>query len=324
MVPPQAPAASRPWLQLFAAGAAVWLLSAGITALTRDTILVPTVILLGSFLVPVTVVAWALGRGGAGRLPESALAIGFLIAGTLGVALSAVTEITLLPSAAGTFLGIGIIEEGTKAAVVALVARGLATHRVRDGMVLGAVVGAGFASFESAGYALTAVIGHADDHPVLRILGTEAFRALLAPFGHITWTALMGGAIFAAWARPPGWWRRLGGTFAGVAVLHGLWDASYGVAIMAAQGVEGDGWRLDWPNTQAWIGSPTGSRLVVFQAVYDGLVALVGLVGAAWVVHCWRRAAPPAEGGAGPGPQERPGLVLASDGPDPGALGASS
>jgi protease PrsW len=288
--PPRARAARRSWPRVLAAGAVAWLLSAGITALTRDTILVPTVILLGSFLVPVTVVAFALERSGTERLPAATLLTGFLAAGTLGVVLSAVAEVYLLPSAAGTFLGVGVIEEATKALVVAALAAGLPTHRVRDGMVLGAVVGAGFASFESSGYAFSAVIGHADDHPVVRILATEAFRAVLAPFGHITWTALMGGAVFAAFARAPGWRRGLSTTFARVAVLHGLWDAAYGLAIMVTQGLEGDGWQLDWPNTQDWIGTPTGGRLVVFQVVYDALVAVVGLVGATWLVHRWRSA----------------------------------
>jgi RsiW-degrading membrane proteinase PrsW (M82 family) len=290
-----APAVRRParlWPRLLAVGAAVWLLSAGITALTRDTILVPTVILIGSFLVPVTVVAFALERPGGAHLPPRALAIGFLAAGTLGVVLSAVTEVYVLPAARGTFLLIGIIEEGTKALVVLAVAPMVPTRRVRDGMVLGAVVGAGFASFESAGYALSAVIGHSHDHPIVRILGTEAFRALLAPFGHITWTAIMGGALFAAASRRPGWGLRLGATFMGVACLHGLWDASYGLAIMLAKGAYGDGWSLYWPNTQAWIGVPTGSELIAFQTFYDVLVGILALLGAAWLVHRWRRAGP--------------------------------
>jgi len=70
----------------------------------------------------------------------------------------------------------------------------------RDGMVLGATVGAGYSAFESAGYALGALIQYTDDRPVLNVLQTEAQRAVLAPFGHITWTAILGGAIFAsAW-----------------------------------------------------------------------------------------------------------------------------
>jgi RsiW-degrading membrane proteinase PrsW (M82 family) len=216
------------------------------------------------------------------------LLIGFTAGGTLGVVVSAVTETYLLPSALGTFLAVGLIEEVTKGAAVVVVAQLARTRRPRAGMVLGATVGAGFASFESAGYALTAVIGHSDDHPVRRIVETEAFRALLAPFGHITWTALLGGALFAAATTPAGW-RTVIWTLAGIVAIHGAWDASYGVAIMITQGVTGDGWTLGWPNTQAWIGAPSGSTLVIFQAVYDALLVICGAIGAAWIVHRWRR-----------------------------------
>jgi hypothetical protein len=61
---------------------------------------------------------------------------------------------------------------------------------------------------------------------------------------------------------------------------------------MVTQGAFGDGWRLDWPNTQDWIGAPSGGRLVVFQSAYDVMVGVLALAGAAWLVHRWRRAAP--------------------------------
>jgi hypothetical protein len=77
-------------------------------------------------------------------------------------------------------------------------------------------------------------------------------------------------------------------TLVGIVALHGAWDASYGWAIMITQGLVGDGWNLTWPNTQAWIGAPSGGTLVVFQSVYDGLLGLCGAAGAVWVVHRWR------------------------------------
>jgi RsiW-degrading membrane proteinase PrsW (M82 family) len=206
------------------------------------------------------------------------------------VVLSALAETYLLPSAAGTFAGVGLIEELTKGAVLVAVAQLVRTRDPRCGMILGATVGAGFASFESSGYALSAVIGYSDDHPVRRILQTEAFRAILAPFGHITWTALLGGALFAA-ASANGAFRlrpTVIRTFIGIVGLHGAWDASYGGAIMIAQGLTGPGWTVAWPNTQAWIGEPTGTTLFVFQAAYDGLLAICGAVGAAWIVRRWR------------------------------------
>ncbi len=164
--------------------------------------------------------------------------LGFLAGGTAGVVLSAVTEIYLLPDAVGTNAGIGLIEEGGKGLIVLAVATLVRPRVPRDGMVLGATVGAGFAAFESAGYALRVLIDHANDHPVLNILQTEAFRAVLAPFGHITWTAILGGALFAsAWAT--GHFRvdrRVLFTFVGVVTLHALWDASYGWAIRDQRG----------------------------------------------------------------------------------------
>jgi protease PrsW len=285
------PVPKRLWLRLLAAGAAVWLLATVITSVTRDTILVPTVILVGSFLVPATMVAFALSRSREHRLTPEALVLGFFAGGTLGVLLSALTETYLLPSAYGTFAAVGAIEEGMKALVVVGVAGMVRTRRPRDGIILGATVGAGFASFESAGYALSAAIGHADDHPILRIVETELNRAALAPFGHIAWTALMAGALFAT-AQPTGSLRRGRGvirTLVGIVALHGTWDASYGWAIMATNGLEGRGWTLGWPNTEAWIGTPAAGTLVVFQIVYTALLAANSLIGAIWVVRRWRR-----------------------------------
>jgi protease PrsW len=283
------PLPRRFWLWLLAAGLTVWLLAVAITSVTRDTILVPTVILIGSFLVPVTMVAFALSRRHEHHLTAEALVLGFFAGGTLGVLLSALTETYLLPSAHGTFASVGVIEELTKGLVVVAVAGMVQTRRPRDGMILGAAVGAGFASFESSGYALTAAIGHAYDHPILRIVELELYRAALAPFAHITWTALLGGALFAA-ARHTGSLRLsrgVIGTFLAVVALHGAWDASYGSAIIAAKGLEGDGWTLGWPNAQVWIGTPAGGTLV--QILYTGLLVAIALIGATKVVRRWRR-----------------------------------
>jgi protease PrsW len=283
-------AQSRVWLWVLVVGSAIWLITAIATGITDVTHLIPNVILLGSFLIPVSVVLFALTRASEGHLTGQAVLLGFLAGGTLGTVFAALTEVYFLPSAAGNFLGVGLFEETAKALVVVGVGWSLAERRPRDGMVLGAAVGAGFASFESAGYALQTFIDHRNDHPVANILGTEVQRALLSPFGHLTWTALVGGAIFAAWrsgafgpAGPVIW------TFVGVVALHALWDSSYGLAIMIAQGVAGSGWDAGWPNTEDWIGTPTGSDLVAFNVSYSLLIAANAIIGTAWVVLAWRR-----------------------------------
>ena len=281
----------RTWLMVLLAGVGVWLLAAIITGITRDNILVPTVILLGSFLVPVTVVTWALGLPRAGGLTSKIVFLGFLSGGTLGVLASALVETYVLPAARGTYFGVGIIEEGAKALVLLAVAHQVVTRGPRDGMVLGAIVGAGFAAFESAGYAFSAILDHMDDHEVVSILQTEFSRALLAPFGHILWTSLVGGALFAG-ASATGRFRltrNLVLTFLGVVLLHTAWDASYGFAIVVTRGLVGEGWEWTWPSIADWIGTPTKDDLIVFNVMYDALLVLNAALGTWWVVHEYRR-----------------------------------
>ncbi|MFI6827525.1 PrsW family glutamic-type intramembrane protease [Kribbella sp. NPDC050241] len=292
-------AGKRAWIAVLATGALVWVLAAGVTALTGDAILIPTLFLIGSFLVPVTVVTFALARLDDCRLTTNVVLKGFLAAGTIGVVVSAVTEIYLLPTGAGPvgnalgFFGVGAIEEVSKGAVLVAVAWRVPQRTVHGGMVLGATVGAGFAAFESTGYAFWAYIQHTNDHPELSILQTEVSRAMLAPFGHLTWTALLGGALFAAAAPPKGGFRvtrRVIWTFLGVSALHGAWDASYGWGIWITQGVTGNGWIADWPDGTYWEGSPTQREQWVFQGTYDGTLAVVALIGVVWVILSWRHA----------------------------------
>jgi protease PrsW len=281
---------SRLWLWVLMVGAAIWLVTALVTGITDQMHLVPNVILLGSFLVPVTMVLFALARASEGHLTGQAVLLGFLGGGTLGTLFAALTEVYFLPKAAGTFVTVGLLEETAKLLIVVAIGATVTPRRPRDGMVLGATVGAGFASFESAGYAFQTFVEHRGDHGVTSVLSTEAQRALLAPFGHLTWTALIGGALFAAWRsgafRPvaPVLW-----TFAGVVALHAAWDASYGLAIIVARGLFGDGWETGWPNTEEWIGTPTGSELIAFNVTYDLLIGLNALIGTAWIVLAWRR-----------------------------------
>ena len=281
---------TRVWKIGFVAGTLVWIFSAVTTMVTNDDILVPTVIILGSFLVPGTLSAFALSRKREGYLTTEEVVLGFFMAGTLAVVSTAVLETYLLPEASGTFIGVAIIEELGKLLVLILVAHRVHHREPRDGMVLGAVVGAGFASFESAGYALKAMLDNLDTRPVVNILESEAFRAVLSPFGHITWTALLGGAVFASAHHGARFrvTRRLVLTALGVITLHALWDQSYGWAVMLTRGVLDQGWELLWPNAQHWHGVPTSEALTYFNVFYVGLLFIWGLIGAVWIVHTWR------------------------------------
>ena len=60
--------------------------------------------------------------------------------------------------------------------------------------------GNGFAAFESAGYAFTALF---TEHglSLTQLVQTELLRGLLAPVGHGLWTAILGGVLFSASGR---------------------------------------------------------------------------------------------------------------------------
>src|SRR5205823_22607 len=160
----------------------------------------PTIVLLGSFLVPVTFVAWAFERRDTGEITAGLVLSTFVTGGVLGVLAASVLEAYLLHPSPWLFFGVGLIEEAAKLVVLMALTRHLATKSVRDGMILGAAVGFGFAAFESAGYAFTALFT-VDGLSLMQVVQTELLRGLLAPVGHGLWTAIVGGVLFSASTR---------------------------------------------------------------------------------------------------------------------------
>jgi RsiW-degrading membrane proteinase PrsW (M82 family) len=182
----------------------------------------------------VNFVVYAFGRAD-GVLTPQRIFIAFVCGGVLGVLGASVLEAALLrqPSGLG-YVGVGLIEEAVKLAALWLLARRLTRYTTRDGMVLGAAVGFGFAALESAGYAFTAMFT-SNGLSLLNLVETEALRAALAPVGHGLWTAILGGALFATAARArrgrPRLRLSLVGWYLLVSLLHALWDAAGGIAV---------------------------------------------------------------------------------------------
>lgn len=217
------------WWAVFLVGLALWIAAVGSVFLTGDLIVLPTVLLLGSFLVPVTAVVWYLDHDPSLALSPRRMTSAFLIAGVLGVVAAALLEYWLVygPGLRGN-LKVGFIEEFVKGAAIVLFALGLRSYTTRDGMVLGATVGFGFAALESSGYALASLFVVQGGHLTLSlssVVFTELVRGVLAPFGHGLWSAILGGVIFQA-ARKSHLrltWSVLV-AYVGVSLLHGAFD----------------------------------------------------------------------------------------------------
>ena len=217
------------WWAVFLIGLALWGAAVGSVFVTGDIIVLPTVLLLGSFLVPVTAVVWYLDHDPSPVLSPSRIVTAFLVAGVLGLLAAAFLEYWLVygPGLRGN-LKVGLIEEFVKGVAIVALAMGLRSYTRRAGMVLGATVGFGFAALESSGYALAALLVAQGQNLTLSfsdVVITELARAVLAPFGHGLWSAILGGVIFYAFRRGR---IRLSWSvivaYLGVSLLHGAFD----------------------------------------------------------------------------------------------------
>jgi len=282
------------WLAVFLSGLVLWILSVVVTGLTQNPNLIPTVVLLGSFLVPATAVIYYLDHSAGTTVSGQRVLLAFLYGGVLGVLAASVLEAWLLQNGPLVYVGVGLIEELVKLLALLLVALGIRHFTARDGIVLGAAVGFGFAALESSGYALSALFTP-NGLSLTSLVFAEVLRGVLAPVGHGLWTGILGGALFAAAAKR-GWFAgvfslRFIGLFLLVSLLHALWDSMRGLAIVMtllvtsspALAVLMQGGLL--PQTTAVV-------TWIFLAFEFGGMAVVSVVGIWMLRRAWRRAQP--------------------------------
>jgi len=193
-----------------------------------NPLLLPGVILIGAFAVPISTMVLFFELNTPRNVSITRVAHLFVMGAAVLLLLSTLlfenlSFLTLFgPPIAGVF------EELGKLAALAIVTRHYDVRRYSyalNGLLFGAAVGAGFASFETAGYPLVFGLQGGGDAmvEVLRV------RDLLAPFAHIVWTAMVGclhwrarvaGTGFVGTLRSPTFQRVL---FAAMA-LHAVWD----------------------------------------------------------------------------------------------------
>jgi RsiW-degrading membrane proteinase PrsW (M82 family) len=279
----------RPWLRVFLTGLVLWLLTVGVTLLTGNPNLIPTLVLLGSFLVPVSFVVWAFGRRHSGEVTAELLFSTFVTGGVLGVLAASLLESYLLHPSPALFLGVGLIEEAAKLAALAFLARHLQHKYAFDGLVLGASVGFGFAAFESAGYAFTALFTE-QGLSLMQLVQTELLRGVLAPVGHGLWTAILGGVLFSASGRRHfAFTGRLLLSFLGVAVLHALWDSMHSIALLLTLVLTGTPYQFGLLQ-RGYQPEPTAAQTNLFTALSWGGLIVVSLIGIAWLLAVRRSA----------------------------------
>src|SRR2546425_4885123 len=122
--PPSPTPAVRRWrcLAVFLTGLALWVLSVVVTGLTQNVNLIPTVVLLGSVLVPATAVIFYLDHEPSVTKSAQRVAFAFVYGGVLTASL---LEAWLLLDGPLVYLTVGLIEEFAKVLALLLVAGGI-------------------------------------------------------------------------------------------------------------------------------------------------------------------------------------------------------
>jgi len=226
------------WLQVLIVGLALFGATDLTIRLTGNPIMLPTVMMIGAFLVPVVFVTYfyrqddLLDRGAHGGNILPTLAACALFGGLIGTLAAGLLEYTTLSTNSPWRVAwVGPIEEFTKMIVPAVLFV-VVRKRFRsemDGLLFGVAAGMSFAALETMGYELVVLIGSQD---LATLNETILVRGLVAPAGHAAWTGIIAATLWRERERTGRWFGPVVlGFFLLAASLHSLWDfASSGSA----------------------------------------------------------------------------------------------
>ena len=241
----------KPWL-FFRMLAALVIAYFALTFLffqTGNTNFIPGMMFLGAFAVPLATLTlffeWNTPRNVSIHTVGKLFLMGAIV--SLAVALLGYS----MPIFDLSDMEAGIVEEVAKLLTVVVVMRSVRYKYILNGILFGAVVGAGFAAFETAGYALNdgflqgllptvvkygslkeQVVALAIHRGVIGMLQVLRLRGILTPLGHVAWTALAAGAFWRVKQDKKTSFtmlfdKRFLKAFLIPVVLHAIWDAPW-------------------------------------------------------------------------------------------------
>jgi RsiW-degrading membrane proteinase PrsW (M82 family) len=217
------------WWKVLTTGLLLFLVGIVVLTVSGNPNIFPTVVMLGTFLVPATYVTFLYERRRLTDLSPSATFLSFVYGGVVGVLAAAFLEPLFVRHLdLFTAFQIGLVEEFVKISGVLVIARHHRHDSEMDGLVLGAAAGMGFAALESTGYAFTAFLRSGGS--VSAAVAVTIARGIISPLGHGTWTAILAAVLFRE--SQAGRFRlntKVLYAFFTVIVLHGLWDGLPGV-----------------------------------------------------------------------------------------------
>lgn len=163
----------------------------------------PGLMVIGSFMVPIAVMVFFFELNTPKNISFFTIIKYFLIGGVASIVITLILNDVFAMELSEWLDAMltGIIEEAAKLAIVAAVIwRNKNAKYALNGLLIGAAIGAGFAAFESAGYAfnqfLPALLNSGNfSVAYTAMMNNIMLRAFLAPGGHVIWAAMSGYAI---------------------------------------------------------------------------------------------------------------------------------
>jgi RsiW-degrading membrane proteinase PrsW (M82 family) len=229
------------WLVVLVVGAALYVIVLRTLVDTQNPNFVPSLILLGSAVVPASVLAYAGWSRGGAQVGSDLVMLVVVLGGVIGTVSAGILEYDAMKDLGFLpMVGVGLIEETAKLLLPATLLLFVRTRDPGTAVLLGVASGAGFAVLETMGYAFTALLSSQGNLDAVD--DTLLIRGLLAPAGHVAWTGLATVAlwIFAGTPTARNALRFLG-VFVAVVALHGAWDGFDGLWPKVVVGVIGFG-----------------------------------------------------------------------------------
>ncbi len=219
------------WLLVLTVGFVLFVVVNDAYQSTDNLNLIPSLLLLGSAVVPAGFVTFIASRPISFDAHALTVLLVAFLGGVTGVVAASLIEYQTL-SRLGTLplVAVGAIEESVKLlapAGVLIFARNWRSPN--NGLLLGVASGAGFAVMESLGYSAVALIR---SHEQVEYVDSVLLqRGLFSPATHMAWTGLTGAAL---WNASTEHWRpralaKLAGAFLLAVGLHTAWNTYDGV-----------------------------------------------------------------------------------------------
>ena len=165
---------------------------------------IPGIMIIGAFAVPFTTLVLFLEVNAFRNISFYTAIRTFFIGGCLSLfatlTLYSVIEWNIADFSFMSAATISIVEESGKAMVIYSLLKHTPQYKyILNALLIGAAVGAGFAAFESSGYAfLTLFANFGESNPIDIMMSNIYTRGFLSPGGHVAWGAISGAAFILA------------------------------------------------------------------------------------------------------------------------------